>query len=439
MKTYSIVTLGCKVNQYESATIASTLDAMGFQYKKFPDICDIYVINTCTVTAMSDRKSRQMIGKARASNTDSIIIATGCSAQADAQALHGSGADIVLGNNEKSCIDAILSSYLKEKNGKLTVVSDIFREIEYMHGCFPDKWERTRGYLKIQDGCDNFCSYCIIPYVRGRARSRDIDDIVKEARYMASKGIKEVVLTGIHLDSYGKDKGNLSIIDVISKINDIEGIERIRLGSLEPKIITETFVEEIKKYDKLCPHFHMSLQSGSDAVLSDMRRRYDSEMFLNAVNMLRNNIPDLEFTTDIIVGYPTETEEDFNKSLEMVEKARFIKVHVFKYSKRPGTTAAKLKTVDGKILNGRSEKLINYASEISKSRLSGYLGRTLRMLIEEGEDGFITGHTANYIKVQAPSDDNTADDCINTFCDVLICGLTDDGLMCEVVAKKTVR
>jgi len=438
LRTYTIITLGCKVNQYESSVISTNLEAIGFEYRKFPDICDIYVVNTCTVTSMSDKKSRQMIHKARIINPDCIIIATGCLAQQDPQIMIKNGADIVLGNNEKSYIEEMLVSVLKEKRPKLIAVSDISQKIEYKNSRFPDKWERTRGYLKIQDGCDNFCSYCIIPYVRGRVRSRDIEDIKKEAEHMASKGIKEVVLTGIHLDSYGKDKEDLSIINVIAELNEINGIRRIRLGSLEPKIITDHFVTEIKKYSKLCPHFHMSLQSGSDKVLLDMNRRYDSKIFIDAIVKLRNSIPDVEITTDIIVGYPTETEEDFQKSMEIVRKAQFIKTHVFKFSKRKGTKAEKLQSLNSSVLNERSRRLISYATEVSHNKLAGYVGKNLQILIEEKQNNTVIGHTTNYIKVSALVSNNVEKDYINTFCNVTISGLTDDGLKGIITSEKPV-
>ncbi|MFA5342164.1 MAG: tRNA (N(6)-L-threonylcarbamoyladenosine(37)-C(2))-methylthiotransferase MtaB [Clostridia bacterium] len=429
MKSYSIVTLGCKVNQYESSVISAILESMNYLYKKFPDTCDIYVVNTCTVTSMSDKKSRQMIHKAKILNPDCIIIATGCLAQQDPDILVKNGADIVLGNYEKNYIEEILTDLLKENKPKLVSVSDISKQAEYIKNRFPDKWERTRGYLKIQDGCDNFCSYCIIPYVRGRVRSRDIEDIVKEAEHMASRGIKEVVLTGIHLDSYGKGIANLSLINVIARLNEIKGLRRIRLGSLEPNVITDSFVSEIKKYTKLCPHFHMSLQSGSDKVLKDMNRRYDSSMFINAVKKLRNDISNVEITTDIIVGYPTETDEDFQKSIDMVNDAMFIKTHVFKFSKRIGTAAENLKPLNNSTLSERSEKLIAFSSEISKKRLYEYIGTSMQILIEEDEDNFIKGHTVNYIMVTAKKNErDEKSECINTFCDISITGVSKDGL-----------
>jgi len=435
MKTYTIITLGCKVNQYESSAISTSLDAMGLEYKKFPDVCDIYVVNTCSVTSMSDKKSRQMIHKAKMLNPECIIIATGCLAQQDPDSMVKNGADIVLGNIEKNYIENILPEIINEKRPKLVNVSDISKKTEYINCRFPDKWERTRGYLKIQDGCDNFCSYCIIPYVRGRVRSRDITDIKNEALHMSAKGIKEIVLTGIHLDSFGKDKQNLKLIDVIAELNELESIKRIRLGSLEPNIITDDFINEIKKYSKLCPHFHMSLQSGSDKVLADMNRKYDSSMFLNAVNKLRNQIPSVEITTDIIVGYPTETDEDFMKSMDMVRSARFIKTHVFKFSKRKGTKAENLKSLDSSILTERSNKLIAFSLEIAKDKLSEYISKSLQILVEEKKGSIITGHTTGFIKVDAIVDNEANKNVeVNTFCNVFITGLSNEGLKGNILS-----
>ena len=420
MKTYSIITLGCKVNQYESSSIAASFDAMGFEYKKFPDICDIYVVNTCTVTNMSDRKSRQMMHKARSLNPDCVIIATGCLVQNKPEDMKANGADIILGNNEKPYIEDIVNNYLNNKEDSLISVSDISRYKPYTNTRFADRWERTRGYLKIQDGCDNFCSYCIIPYVRGRVRSRELTDIIKEAEFMASNGIKEVVLTGIHLNSYGKDLNEISLLDVISALNDVKGIRRIRLGSLEPNVVDEEFINEILKYPKLCPHFHMSLQSGSDNVLKDMNRRYDSRIYLKAVKLLRDNLPDVELTTDIIVGYPTETEEDFLMSINLVTKAEFLKTHVFKFSRRKGTKAEKLKPLNSMILNERSDRLISVADKTAYLKMSSYIGKTLEILVEEQKQGYVIGHSRNYIKVQAHLKKETNTSYINNFYKVLI-------------------
>lgn len=430
MKTYSVITLGCKVNQYESSSISASLESMGYEYRKFPEYSDVYVVNTCTVTNMSDRKSRQMIHKARTINPDCLIIVTGCLAQANPDSMISCGANIVLGNNEKPYIEDILTKALEDKITSINNVSDISKRSKYVNTRFADRWERVRGHLKIEDGCDNFCSYCVIPYVRGRVRSRELNDIIMEAEYMASKGIKEVVITGINLNSYGKDLENIGLSDVICALNEIEGIRRIRLGSLEPNVVTSEFVGKISKYTKLCPHFHMSLQSGSDKVLKDMNRHYDTEIFLDAVKLLKEAFSGIELTTDIIVGYPTETEEDFLKSIEIVEKVEFLKTHVFKFSKRKGTKAESLKELDGTTINERSQKLIEVAENTACRKMTSYIGKQVEILVEQEDGRSMTGHTRSYIKVTAKNEDKKDNqvDYVNTFIKVLVTKADQDCL-----------
>jgi len=434
-KIFSIITLGCKVNQYESSSIAATLTDMGYEYKEFPCKCDICLVNTCTVTSISDKKSRQMISRVNGSNPDCIIIATGCLAQRDPDTLIKCGAHIIAGNHEKASFREILDTYIKQKDLTFTDVTDIgtYREFEHME--YPDSWERIRGYIKIEDGCDNFCSYCIIPYVRGRVRSRDIDDIFREVSFMAEKGIKEVVLTGIHLDSYGKDLKDVDLSDVINRLSGIEGIKRIRLGSLEPVIITDTFITKVKNTNKLCPQFHLSLQSGSDKVLKDMNRKYTRHEYIDAVKKIRDNFDDTEITTDIIVGYPTEDDEDFLESISIVKEVQFLKVHVFKFSKRKGTKAENLKELDPNILNERSEILIKKAADTAKERMSHYINKTVEVLAEHIEQDTVLGHTRNFMKVIAKvGKDVEMNQYINTFINVKITDVCDEHMTGMIVS-----
>jgi threonylcarbamoyladenosine tRNA methylthiotransferase MtaB len=433
-KIFSTITLGCKVNQYESSSIAATLADMGYEYREFPCKCDICLVNTCTVTSISDKKSRQMISRVSSSNPDCIVVATGCLAQRDPDALKKCGAHIIAGNHEKASFREILENYMRQKDPVYTDVTEIgsYRKFEHME--YPDSWERIRGYVKIEDGCNNFCSYCIIPYVRGRVRSRDIDDIYKEVSFMAGKGIKEVVLTGIHLDSYGKDLDGVDLGDVINRLSTIDAIKRIRLGSLEPVIITDAFIEKVKSSDKLCPQFHLSLQSGSDKVLKDMNRKYTRVQYVDAVNKIRDSFKDAEITTDIIVGYPTENEEDFLESVKIVKEAGFLKVHVFKFSKRKGTKAEDLKELDPDILNERSAFLITEAKKTSEERMSCYLNKTVEVLVEHTEEHTVVGHTSNFMKVTAKTDKKTAlDDMVNTFIKVSVTGVGDEQLTGDIV------
>ncbi|MFA7672446.1 MAG: tRNA (N(6)-L-threonylcarbamoyladenosine(37)-C(2))-methylthiotransferase MtaB [Clostridia bacterium] len=433
-KIFSIITLGCKVNQYESSSIATTLTDMGYEYREFPCKCDICLVNTCTVTSISDKKSRQMISRVSTSNPGCIIIATGCLAQRDPDTLKKCGAHIITGNHEKASFREILEAYIKQKDPTYTDVTEIgsYREFEHME--YPDSWERIRGYVKIEDGCDNFCSYCIIPYVRGRVRSRDMDDIYREVSFMAEKGLKEVVLTGIHLDSYGKDLEGVDLGDVINRLSGINAIKRIRLGSLEPVIITDVFIAKVKSSDKLCPEFHLSLQSGSDKVLKDMNRKYTRQQYIDAVNKIRDNYADAEITTDIIVGYPTESDDDFLESVSIVKVVRFLKVHVFKFSKRKGTKAANLKELDPDILNERSGILIAEARKMSEERMSHYLNKTVEVLAEHVEKDMVIGHTCNFMKVIARAGDaETSADKINNFINVRITDVSDEQLIGDII------
>ena len=400
MKEVAFCTLGCKVNQYETNAMEQKFIQAGYQIKNFNEKADIYIINTCTVTNMSDKKSRQMIRKAKQLNKDAIVVAVGCYVQTAKEELENiKELDLILGNNEKKDIVQYVE---KHQSGIMQIkYNDVLHQNEYDEYGFVTHIEQTRAIVKVQDGCDRFCSYCAIPYARGKVRSRKLENIIEEVTKLAQNGIKEVVITGIHIASYGKDfNENIGLIDVLEKINEIEGIQRIRLGSLEPMLINENFLNRLSKLDKICHHFHLSLQSGCDETLKRMNRRYTTEEFRNVVNLLRNTYNDVILTTDIIVGFPGETEEEFKKTYEFLQEIKFYKMHVFKYSKRSGTKAAIMPNqIKPEIQEERSKKLIELSDLNQKEYNKQYLGKTLEVLFEEQSGEYIKGHTQNYIVV----------------------------------------
>lgn len=400
-------TLGCKVNQYETNGMIQEFLKRNYEIVLFHEKADVYIINTCTVTNMSDKKSRQMIRRTKELNSESIVVAVGCYAQVAREKLEEmKEIDLILGVNEKNRIVDYIEEYLQERK-KIEKISDVMKQIEYSDFGEVEYSEKTRAVIKIQDGCDRFCSYCIIPYARGRVRSRKPENVVKEIRKIAKKNIKEVVLTGIHLASYGKDfKEEYHLIDLLEEINQIEGIERIRLGSLEPTLITEEFVKRLRKLEKICDHFHLSLQSGCDETLKRMNRKYSTEDFRIIVNRLRENYKEVALTTDIIVGFPGETEEEFKKTYEFLQDIHFYKMHVFKYSPREGTKAAIMEDqVDGNRKEIRSNKLIEMSNKNEKDDNEKYLGKKLFVLFEEKDGEYIKGHTTNYKVVKVKTED----------------------------------
>ena len=400
-------TLGCKVNQYETNGMIQEFLKRNYEIVLFHEKADVYIINTCTVTNMSDKKSRQMIRRTKELNSESIVVAVGCYAQVAREKLEEmKEIDLILGVNEKNKIVDYIEEYLQEKK-KIEKISDVMKQIEYSDFGEVEYSEKTRAVIKIQDGCDRFCSYCIIPYARGRVRSRKPENVVKEIRKIAKKNIKEVVLTGIHLASYGKDfKEEYHLIDLLEEINQIEGIERIRLGSLEPTLLTEEFVKRLRKLEKICDHFHLSLQSGCDETLKRMNRKYSTEDFRIIVNRLRENYKEVALTTDIIVGFPGETEEEFKKTYEFLQDIHFYKMHVFKYSPREGTKAAIMEDqVDGNRKEIRSNKLIEMSNKNEKDDNEKYLGKKLFVLFEEKDGEYIKGHTTNYKVVKVKTED----------------------------------
>lgn len=399
-------TLGCKVNQYETNGMIQQFKENGYDIVEFEEKSDIYIINTCTVTNMSDKKSRQMIRRTKELNKDAIVVAVGCYAQVGKEKLEEiKEIDLILGTNEKKDIIEYIENYMKE-NKKIESISDVMKQIEFVDFGTVDYTEKTRAVIKIQDGCDRFCSYCIIPYARGRVRSRKPDSIIDEINTIAKKGIKEVVITGIHIASYGKDfKEEYKLIDLLEDINKINGIERIRLGSIEPTLIKENFVNRLVKLEKICDHFHLSLQSACNETLQRMNRKYTIEEFIECTELLRKNYKNVSLTTDIIVGFPGETDDEFNITYSNLEKIKFYKMHVFKYSPRKGTKAAVMPNqIDGNIKEDRSKKLIEMSNKNEIEKNNSYIGNKVKVLFEEKDGDFIKGHTTNYMTVKVKSD-----------------------------------
>lgn len=438
-KTVAFCTLGCKVNQYETDAMRGSFEAEGYEVKEFSQEASVYVINTCTVTNMADRKSRQMMHRAKKKNPDGIIVAVGCYVQAAKEQLEEDTLiDLVIGNNMKSQVVQIVEQYIQDNRhteDRDAYVADIAHSHEYETMHIETVSEHTRAYIKIQDGCNQFCSYCIIPYARGRVRSRKMEDILQEVRNLTANGYKEIVLTGIHISSYGldfehtadeqEDYGpfkNSALIDLIEALSGIEGLERIRLGSLEPRIITENFVRRLCKVPQICPHFHLSLQSGCDETLKRMNRHYTTALYLEKCGILRQYFDRPALTTDVIVGFPGETEEEFAQTERFLETVHFSDMHIFKYSKRRGTKAADmLNQIDPQIQSVRSEKLIALGERMKDDFLEACKDQEQIVLIEEETeiDGtkYMTGHSKNYIR----------------------CAFEMDGLVPNMVIKGTIN
>lgn len=429
-KTVAFYTLGCKVNQYETNAMKQKFIEKDYEIVDFEDVADIYVVNTCTVTNMSDRKSRQIIRRAKETNKNSLLVVTGCYAQVAKDELEKiEDIDIVIGNQEKKDIVTFVEEKQKEK---IEEVSDILYEKEFAEFGASTYTDKTRAVIKVQDGCDRFCSYCIIPYARGRIRSRKPEEVIAEIQKLAKNGIKEVVITGIHLASYGKEyKPHISLLELLKEINKIDAIERIRLGSLEPTLMTKEFIEGLVKLEKICNHFHLSLQSGCDETLERMNRRYTAEEFEEGINIIRENFPNVALTTDVIVGFPGETEEEFSKTYGFLKRIKFYKMHVFKYSQRKGTKAAVMPNqITGDVKEKRSNKLIELSNKNQKEQNKKYIGKEIDVLFEEQDGEYIKGHTTNYIMVYVKSDDKTLEDTIRK---VKITNALDEHLIGECI------
>lgn len=423
MKKAALHNLGCKVNAYETEAMQEMLEQNGYEIVPFKEGADVYVINTCTVTNMADRKSRQMLHRARKMNPDAVVVAAGCYVQAQETEVDPC-IDIVIGNNKKKDLIQILEEYWQKKEAQMEEILPCKREVidinhtsEYEELHLSKTAEHTRAYIKVQDGCNQFCSYCIIPYARGRVRSRDRQDVVNEVQNLAKAGYKEVVLTGIHLSSYGVDTGD-DLLSLILAIHEIDGIERIRLGSLEPRIITDEFAKTIASLPKMCPHFHLSLQSGCNATLKRMNRKYSAEEYYEKCELLRKYFENPALTTDVIVGFPGETEEEFEESRAFVDKVNFYETHIFKYSKRQGTRAAVMENqVPEDIKTRRSNVLLDLNEKKQKEYEENLIGKTVEVLMEEAieRDGEIyqVGHTKEYVKVAVKTNENLSNQMTN--------------------------
>ena len=406
MKKVALHNLGCKVNAYETEAMQEMLEKNGYEIVPFKEGADIYIINTCTVTNMADRKSRQMLHRAKKMNPNALVVATGCYVQAK----ENSGEvdeciDVIIGNNKKKDLIEILEQHIEK------AVIDINHTKEYEEMHLSKTAEHTRAYIKVQDGCNQFCTYCIIPFARGRVRSRAKEDVIQEVTDLANNGYKEVVLTGIHLSSYGVDLEGEDLLSLILAVHEVEGIERIRLGSLEPRIITEEFAKTIAGLSKMCPHFHLSLQSGCDETLRRMNRRYTSEEYYEKCQLLRKYFDNPALTTDIIVGFPGETEEEFEKSKAFVDKVDFYETHVFKYSKRQGTKAAVMENqVPEQIKTQRSNILLELDAQKREKYEANFVGKEVEVLMEESVqingETFQVGHTKEYVKIALQTEEN---------------------------------
>lgn len=417
--------LGCKVNSYETDAMIQSFKEGGYEVMSFEPGADVYIINTCTVTNIADRKSRQMLHKAKKMNKDAVVVAVGCYVQAAGEELKKDEAiDILVGNNNKSQIVRIINDYFDslcpdklnaskepQAENKVRVYKDLMKENEFEEMTMTSVTDHTRAFIKIQDGCNQFCTYCIIPYSRGRIRSRKLEDLITEIKSLAEKGYKEVVLTGIHLSSYGVDlkEKDISLLTAVEKVAEIEGVERIRLGSLEQGIITEDFLIKISRIDKFCPHFHLSLQSGCDDTLKRMNRHYTTKEYLDKCNLIRKYFKEPAFTTDVIVGFPGETEEEFKKTEKFLQNVAFAEMHIFKYSKRKGTIAEKMPDqVNDSLKSIRSEKLLSLNKELTKEYKNKFINTKKDILVEEkiiiDNNEYWVGHTKEYLKVVVQSD-----------------------------------
>jgi len=402
----AVETLGCRVNTYDSEAMMELFERDGFEVVDFGDKADVYVINTCTVTNMGDKKSRQHIHRAKRQNPDAVVAVVGCYSQVNKEEVASiEGVDVVLGSRNKSEIVFYVNKAIAEKKQVVHVSENIMMGARFEELSIKGYEGKTRAFMKIQDGCNRFCSYCIIPYARGGVSSRDPARVIEEVRLLAAEGFKEIILSGIHIASYGQDfKEGYGLIDLLEELDGIEGIERIRIGSIEPMFFKGEAMERVLSLKKLCPHFHLSLQSGSDATLKRMNRRYTSEEYLEVVLKLRDRLPDVSITTDVIVGFPQETDEEFKETMDFLEKVQLDKIHTFKYSERKGTPAAKMTgKVEPGIKDERSNLVIKLSAMFEEHHVSGIVGKKVNVLFEEGKDGVYYGYTPEYIRVRTES------------------------------------
>ena len=435
MKSVAFCTLGCKVNQYETDAMEELFQKSGYAIRDFHEAADVFFFNTCTVTNMADRKSRQMLHRARKKNPDAVIVAAGCYVQASAETIEADTAiDLIVGNNRKGQIVDMVEEFMERHNRAVNLI-DINHTSDYETLGITRVSEHTRAYIKIQDGCNQFCSYCIIPYARGRVRSRKAEEIIAEVSGLAAAGYKEIVLTGIHISSYGTDFGNIGLADLVERLAAVKGIERIRFGSLEPGIVTEEFVRRLTRIPQICPHFHLSLQSGCGETLKRMNRHYTPEDYKQRCELLRKYFDRPAFTTDVIVGFPGETDEEFEATEKFLEEIHFAEMHVFKYSPRKGTRAAKMPDqVNETVKTQRSARLLALGEKMSEDYRKLCEKKVLEVLAEEpvSVDGetFWTGHSREYIKCGIPSDKILSNQ-------VVRCQMTgtkrEDFVICEII------
>ncbi|MDD3839092.1 MAG: tRNA (N(6)-L-threonylcarbamoyladenosine(37)-C(2))-methylthiotransferase MtaB [Clostridia bacterium] len=433
MPKAAFYTLGCKVNQYDTQGIVEQFEQNGYQIVGFDDNADVYVVNTCTVTNISARKSRQMIRRAKRHNKKAIVVVMGCYAQISPKELEGlEDVDIVLGTNKRGQLLYYIDQ-VKKNRQKISIVDDIKDINQFEEIPISGYQTRTRAFVKIQEGCNQFCSYCIIPYARGRIRSRNQSSIINEVKKLSSEGYKEIVLTGIHIASYGLDTGESGLIDVIEAINEISGIERIRLSSVDPRLLTDEFIERVSIITKMCPHYHVSLQSGCNKILRDMNRRYTTEEYETAIMKLKSAIPNVSVTTDIIVGFPGETADDFKMTCDFVKRIKFSQIHIFKFSPRKGTHAALLDNqVNSKVKEQRSRQLNEIAQQLKYDFMISSKGKKAKVLFEQESpaiEGYYEGHTDNYIKVLSKSDY----DIINKIMDVKLTKIFNESIIGDIV------
>ncbi|MBN2222581.1 MAG: tRNA (N(6)-L-threonylcarbamoyladenosine(37)-C(2))-methylthiotransferase MtaB [Vallitaleaceae bacterium] len=430
MFTIAFHTLGCKVNQYETEAITEQFIKRNYQVVDFESVADIYIVNTCTVTNIADKKSRKMLSRARKLNPEAIIVAIGCYVQAaHDQHVDIPYVDLLVGNKNKGEVVDVVEEYIKN-NVKMDIIDDVTDYYAYEELQIQHQLNRTRSTIKIQDGCNQFCSYCIIPYTRGRVRSREAQSVVAEVTELAKNGYKEIILTGIHLGSYGKDLEDMDLIRLLEALNNVKGIDRIRIGSIEPNLITEEFVKRLRQLDKICPHFHLSLQSGSDTVLKRMNRKYTTEEYANKVALLRSVYDRPGITTDIIVGFPMESPEEFVETMNFARNIRFSDVHVFKYSIREGTKAASMKPqIDGVEKNKRSDELSQLCAEEKISYLHGFIDEEEEVLFQERVEyqgrQINVGYTKRYVKVYLDTEESYSE----KLCKVKIEALFEDGVI----------
>lgn len=433
MKKVAFYTLGCKVNQYETEAMTELFEKNGYISVNSEEYADVYVINTCTVTHMSDRKSRQYIRRMKKKNPNAIIAVVGCYSQVSPEEiLDIEEVNLVMGTNDRKAIVENIDNLTVDS--KVSTVDDIMKVKDFESIEISQTNGRTRAFIKIQDGCDRYCTYCIIPYARGRIRSRKMDEIVEEIETLSRNGFKEVVLTGIHVASYGKDlRDGSNILTVLKVVHNIDGIERIRLSSVEPKLFTDEFISEICSLEKLAPHFHLSLQSGSDGVLQRMNRRYSAEEYKRIVEILRDRIPDVSITTDVIVGFPGESNEEFLETLGFLKELKLMHTHIFKYSPRKGTPASIMENqIDSQTKNFRSGVLLNLCTKNFRNFVEKFKDRELRILVEElDNDGYYEGLTDNYIRIKVRSEH----DIRGEFVDVRISDIMDDYCIGELISK----